>query len=264
MLLNIVGNSVVYMPRNSQCTVSLLTEPVALSAISQMSDEHALSFKNEGIALLKSKYGTFCLWSRLHFETPTRVKDPKTERKNHSYIPSCGCSIFNEGFFLNILFTVTSFSPGESHKMDTEVSHCTQCAHCQVTFSLMALKMGHWYYRYLNIMHVFLSVYILTQTFYLRCLIYDSQWKSTQTSRSVLFSTPVPHSNHWLWQAADGVLYSDLLLHSRGCSTFCEPLSSWIIDGILSVGCVGFHILSIEWKYLACYVFLQGFLVFNC
>lgn len=79
--MDIVENNVVYLPRNSQGTVSLQTESMALSAISQMSDEPALSPKSEGVALLKSEYGTFCFWRRLCFVTSIRVKDPKTRGK---------------------------------------------------------------------------------------------------------------------------------------------------------------------------------------
>lgn len=124
--------------------------------------------------------------------------------------------------------------------MDAETSHC---AHCEMTLSL---KMWRRYYKFLDIMHVFLSFYILPAL--------PNVWFTMEINPDLRINVVLhscAHSNHWLWQAADGVLYSDLLLHSRGCSTFCEPFCSWIIDRILSVGCVGFHILSIEWKDLA-------------
>lgn len=58
------------------CIVSLQTEPMALSMISQMLRQ-SLASKSEGVVLLKSEYGTFCLRWRSRLEPPTSVKDPK-------------------------------------------------------------------------------------------------------------------------------------------------------------------------------------------
>lgn len=55
---NGVENSVVYLQRKFQCTISLQTEPMALSAISQMLSQ-SLASKSEGLSLLKSGYATF-------------------------------------------------------------------------------------------------------------------------------------------------------------------------------------------------------------
>ena len=93
-------------------------------------------------------------------------------------------------------------------------------------------------------------------------------WLTTEISPDLRINVVLhscAHSSHRLWQAADGVLYSDLLLHSRGCGTFCEPFSSWIIDRIVSVGlCRISHIVNWAERFGVCYVFLQGFLGFNC
>lgn len=67
------------------------------------------------------------------------------------------------------------------------------------------------------------------------------------------------HSSHWLRQAADGVLYIDLLAHSRRWTTFCKPFSSWIIDRILSGGSVWFHFLAPEWWVLCGFLRLPAF-----
>lgn len=77
--------------------------------------------------------------------------------------------------------------------------------------------------------------------------------------RRISVALSCAHSSHWLRQAADGVLYIDLLAHSRRWTTFCKPFSSWIIDRILSGGSVWFHLLAPEWWDLC------GFLrLFNC
>lgn len=56
----------------------IASEAIALSAISQTSGKPALSPKNEGVALLKSEYGIFCLRRRLSIATLMKVKEPAT------------------------------------------------------------------------------------------------------------------------------------------------------------------------------------------
>lgn len=77
--------------------------------------------------------------------------------------------------------------------------------------------------------------------------IYHRQCKSTRTCRSMLHCT-------LLRTATDGfdthqmVSYTVIYGHiAGGCITFCGPFSCWIIDRKLSVGCVRFHILPLEW-----------------
>ncbi len=136
----------------------------------------------------------------------------------------------------------------------------TLCTLWNYSFTYLFKKIWCRCYKHLDTMRVFPSFYILPAL--------SNRWFAMEINPDLRINVALhscAHSSHWLWQAADGVLYSDLLLHRQGCSTFCEPFCSWIIDSILSVWlCRISHIVNWVERFGMCYVFLQGFLVFIC
>lgn len=64
--------------RNIECTVSLQTEFMTLSAISQMSGVAALSPQERRRCIIEVWIRDILSLEEERFETPTRVKDPKS------------------------------------------------------------------------------------------------------------------------------------------------------------------------------------------
>ena len=136
--------------------------------------------------------GHFVFGGSSALKSRARVKEQKTRVRTVPTSPSCGSSIFNEDIFQDSFFAVAFFSPGEAHKMETEISHsqgelpCETPAPCDICLSLTVHQ---------NVPRA----HVDRNTLNLHFVLPDSQWKSTQTPGSMFLCTPL----HTATAAAD-------------------------------------------------------------
>lgn len=149
-----------------------------------------------------------------------------------------------------LLVQLTSFSPGERH--DDGYGNITQ-HHTESDISVS-------FEAFVNVTWVQFDPHVLATL--------PAPWFTMEINRdlriNVVLRSCVP-SSPGLWQAADGVSCGDLLLHSWGCSTFCEAFlllnNWWSTVGRL---CRVSHTVNWVERFGLRYVFLQGCLAFNC